>query len=409
MEEGNKIKRANRELNQGLENEIEPNEANLNQPTENILNEILKSLENIHKNIGSLPQTEIKNTSEELFIVHKHVTTLAFRIGQIEKHNLELKNEVKELSKNKNWSPDSPLEVQHPGNTVNKAASFSDIVKFASTNNNSTATTKISEWRTPPHRGTKHETIVRVKGNDDPRKVMQEIKQNLRGTAIEGNFKRVKPLQSGSIIIECQDGNQQEKLKETLEKSNQNVEVKNILNSDPMIIITGILKGYTPETFIKEFVNDNPDILNIFGQDALKMFKYVTKRECRNTSKENWIFQIPPALFKWLIRNNTLVFDLSPAYIQEYTNVAMCFKCCLFGHVAKYCKSDVECCHKCGGNHKATECTISTLDCPNCKRSNLADRNHSARNPSCPMYLQRIRKLQQQTNYSNAETFLLAK
>ena len=136
--------------------------------------------------------------------------------------------------------------------------------------------------------------------------------------------------------------------------------LKNVISLDPMLMITGILKGHKPETFIQEFIADNPDILVTFGEGVEDKFKFVTKKMCKNNSKENWIFQTPPALFKWLIRNINLVFDLCPAYVQEYTNVAICFKCSLFGHVAKHCKAN-DCCHKWSGVHNGTQCTANAL------------------------------------------------
>ena len=63
------------------------------------------------------------------------------------------------------------------------------------------------------------------------------------------------------------------------------------------------------------------------------------------------------------------------------------------------------CCYKCGGAHSASQCNAASLDCPNCKRSKITVRNHSARDLDCPIYIQRVPSLQQQTNYSSSENF----
>ena len=174
-----------------------------------------------------------------------------------------------------------------------------------------------------------------------------------------------------------------------------------------MIMITGILKGLSDKEFIKEFIAENLEVMDTFGLKAADLFKFVTKRECRNKSKENWIFQTSPQLFRWLIKNNNLTFDLSPVHVQEYTNVTLCFKCCLFGHVSKYCTGK-ECCYKCGEAHIVTECTATVNNCPNCTKLKLNDRNHTACDPNCPVFNQRIRRQQQLTNYSN-DNFLAHK
>ena len=58
--------------------------------TENVLNVILDALERVHSDINSFPHNEIKNINSDLFKIHKHVTHLAFKIGQTEKNNIKL-------------------------------------------------------------------------------------------------------------------------------------------------------------------------------------------------------------------------------------------------------------------------------------------------------------------------------
>ena len=381
------------------------------QSTEEILNELLDSLQIIQTHYEAVNQNDTKLIQSALFTVHRHVTTFAFRIGQTERANLELKNKIKDittynmaesLTQSSQSNIPGPSKVKVP---INDKTSFSEIVKSVPASNDPGNMSVASTWKTPPTRKPKHETVIKIKGQTDSRAVIQEIKSNFKINNAGDNFKRVKPTQSGSVIIECHNASQQQKLNESLTKSVKNVEIKNITNTDPMVMITGILKGFTPHDFIKEFVYENHDLIDTFGDNVEDCFKFITKRDCRNNTKENWIYQIPPEIFKWLIRNNCLTFDMCPVYVNEYTNVALCFKCCLFGHVAKHCTSS-ECCHKCGGAHNFTNCTTTVYDCPNCKRSNLTPRNHTARDTTCPVHVQRIQRLKQSTNYANKETFL---
>ncbi|KAK9719213.1 hypothetical protein QE152_g22861 [Popillia japonica] len=188
-----------------------------------------------------------------------------------------------------------------------------------------------------------------------------------------------------------------------------------------MIQITGIEKGYSPETFITKLVEQNPEIKTVLGVNVHSKIKYVTRRKCRDNRKENWILQVPPAIFKWFIRNEKLSFDLTKAYneklsfdltkayVQEYVTVSMCFNCCNFGHVAKHCNNGV-CCHKCGENHDSRECPESqNLNCPNCKKLRLPERKHSARDPKRSAYLKNLNKQKQYINYTDNTTdhFLL--
>lgn len=51
--------------------------------------------------------------------------------------------------------------------------------------------------------------------------------------------------------------------------------------------------------------------------------------------------------------------------VFRHINVKRCFKCWGYYHIAKNCTRN-ETCHKCAGNHKATECTETKKRCINC-------------------------------------------
>lgn len=60
--------------------------------------------------------------------------------------------------------------------------------------------------------------------------------------------------------------------------------------------------------------------------------------------------------------------------------VTQCFKCCMFGHVSKYCKHDASC-YKCRGHHDGKDYTNESWNCINCEKVKVAvgDRKHGAR------------------------------
>lgn len=121
-------------------------------------------------------------------------------------------------------------------------------------------------------------------------------------------------------------GLKQKELKNKLE----NIQLKGIVVTNPMFMITGILKGYSETEFVANV------------QAELK----VIKNSC-NPTKENWILQAQPLVAKWFLKRETVNFDMMKGYVQDYLNLGECLKCCGFGHVAKYCKESL-CCHKSG-------------------------------------------------------------
>lgn len=333
-----------------------------------------------------------------MFKIHTVVTALAYKIGQLEKENHILLQKIN-THNNKETCISTTLFPQLPTATTPANSNFnlennqlsSKAVRktysaIAKSNQNQDKSNN-ETWVTPPQRK-KHETLLKLKEQEDAKIVLKEIKQKLNANGdFNEAFKNIRQLKNGAIIVECHTESQQINLQNALKKHNE-FQIKKTENTDPMLLVTGIEKGYSPETFIKEFLIDNPQIKVVFGEDVGNKIRYIAKRECRNKNKENWVLQTNPEIFKWIIKNDNLIFDLTKLYVREYTNLAMCFNCCLFGHVAKYCRNEV---------------------CPNCKRQKLKDRIHTARDPKCPAYLQKLHRLRQKTNYESESNHFLEK
>lgn len=197
---------------------------------------------------------------------------------------------------------------------------------------------------------------------------------------------------------------QQKKLKSTLQDK-PNIKIKETQNLNPMFTISGILKGYSDAEFIDELLRLNSEIeIDLPTRNIHREIKVVAKKSCRNITKENWILEAPPEIAKWFLKKQTIYFDLMKVYVQEHFNIAMCFNCAGFGHVAKYC-TDKLCCHKCGASdHEGKNCNEPKLKCPNCikMRYKEEDSQHSARDVNCPVYQKRFKNYKSQINYSDS-------
>lgn len=275
---------------------------------------------------------EIRKTT---FNIHKLVTMLAYKVGNLEKQNYTLSQNFKDN--------DSKLEARLFPPLPNKNRDNDNITKTDSIGLNKTYSTitksnkderEGEKWVTPPQRK-KHEMLVKLKDQTgDTKKVLKEIKKNVteKGESI-GTFKNVRQVQNGGVLIECQSESQLRNLQLTLNKYDE-LQIKEIKNTNPMLMITGIAKGYDSKTFTSELISDNPTMKVAFGEEVGCKIKFIIKKECRNKNRENWILQTHPEIFKWLIKNETLCFDLTRVYVTEYTDLPVCYRCCL-GDIVK--------------------------------------------------------------------------
>nr|CAI5840359.1 unnamed protein product [Callosobruchus analis] len=164
-------------------------------------------------------------------------------------------------------------------------------------------------------------------------------------------------------------------------------------------MITGIEKGYGSEDFVRELIRLNSEIEEELNCNVVEKIKVVARKNCRNPRKENWILQAPPEISKWFLKRGFVNFDLLKVYVQEHINLAICFRCASFGHIAKFCKQPIYC-YKCSGNHEVQQCQEENLMCINCKKMKYDDYNHSARDANCPVYKTRIDRFRTNINYT---------
>lgn len=178
--------------------------------------------------------------------------------------------------------------------------------------------------------------------------------------------------------------------------------MKETLTPDPMFMLTGIEDcGFTNETFLEELERLNNEVVEELGYTVKDKIQVISKRKCyRNPAKSNWILQAKPEIAKWFLRKGRIFFNLLTVHVQEHLNLAQCFKCCGFGHVSKYCSQE-ECCFKCGGKHSGINC-IEALNCPNCTKMKIANRNHSARDQNnCEIYKRKLLAYRNNVKYND--------
>lgn len=347
----------------------------------------------IEQEKGELAHISMKNAHSQIC---KIFTLLIFKQGQIEKENIQLKSKVliqSEMQKT--------LENEHQTNnqenrTYAKIASFTPEINI----NQESTSEKQDErkWMTP-RTSKKYETVINVQNVTDPKEAMKKLKQNVNVKEVGGAFKNIKQTKSGTIIVESHSKVQQEQLQAAIQKI-EDINAKENPINDPMFMITGIEKGFSEGEFIEELIRLNDEVEAELQTSVRDKIKVVTKRQCKNPNKENWILQAPPAISKWFLKRGTVYFDLLAVFVKEYYNLAMCFKCAGFDHVAKYC-SQKQCCHKCGAEHEPKECTELFLRCPNCAKMKLEDTSHSARDTNiCPVYQRRLSRYKNNINYS---------
>lgn len=66
--------------------------------------------------------------------------------------------------------------------------------------------------------------------------------------------------------------------------------------------------------FLEELERLNYSIVEELKTSVKDKIRVITRRQCRDPNKENWILQAPAQINKWFIKKQTIHFDLLTVY-----------------------------------------------------------------------------------------------
>lgn len=179
------------------------------------------------------------------------------------------------------------------------------------------------------------------------------------------HLKHVKHVRNGILVI-CQNIKQYNDLKRIDEIGSTPVKIKEKVN-----YTKGIIHGVSIEL-------QEEDILNSLGKDRVVKVERLKKKNGKGGENVDGKEKKEEPL-----RSVVLYFDSStlPDSVSIYyerfrvkqfiPNVARCFKCQRYGHVAAACRGK-ERCVRCGGEHPFDQCPKTQLYCVNCKGAHSA-------------------------------------
>ncbi|CAH1107400.1 unnamed protein product [Psylliodes chrysocephalus] len=267
---------------------------------------------------------------------------------------------------------------------------YAQLTKRTVTKDN---TKEQKQWTTPePIK--KFDTIIKMKEGETGN-TLTELKKLIKPKDIEGTT--IRHTRTAIVLTSESKDKQNEIIKRT--QTSTTLDIKDgTRQNEPTAILTGLRKGMTHDELTDALKMENDDLDRLFG-DRLKLTTTVSTRPCRNPYKENVYIKGPSDIIKHLLKSGKVYVDFQTIYINEATQVALCFRCCRYGHVSKYCRETTPTCYKCGDGHDGNACDKDNYNCINCERLRLQPRGHQARDPNFPIYGKKMDEARAQTVY----------
>ena len=352
-----------------------------------------ESITGLYANMNQVKHVVLKLMDEfhalkqETVYLHKDINLLKTKVDTLSKPDSSMKDMVKDLS-------------ARVDNLSEKSKSFGDSVLKKLESQPSLPAPILTDVPSnpvvPTYAQTTTKNIIVLKANDETKKAADHHRSIAEAlNKIPVNDTRVS--KSGHLVLELKDKKTMESalniIKQSEKQLNVEASVKNKIT--PKICIANISELADMSCITDDIINKNGWLKTLVSQG--KLFSLITKFKNKRNGFD-LVFKVSPEIRKCLRdRTDEILTPYSVCKVYDRYHVIQCYKCLEFNHLSKNCKSRVDSCMKCAGNHKMAECTSSAPCCKNCKSDENS--SHMANSRECPKYAEEVSKVRNRTDH----------
>lgn len=252
----------------------------------------------------------------------------------------------------------------------------------------------------------KADRIIIIKPKDNKENTtIEEIKnkflETIKSRRDDIRINNIRKTREKGILIETEDREDITMIKKMdLDK----VELKTELprKVGPSIIIYDVNKDMTTEEIRKDIWNKNLKRYGLSQEVYDSKINFRLKLKNKNPTLSNWVLEVPARVFHILTERKKIYIEWQSHSVKEYINIARCFKCFGFGHIANKCTSEHQYCGHCGEKeHIYKECKKRSENpkCVCCIKNKRKNIGHNVKDKKCPEYVRQLERYKDRITY----------
>lgn len=236
--------------------------------------------------------------------------------------------------------------------------------------------------------------------------VKRKLKELVKPSDIGLKVKRLNMIKNG-VIIESESEEGLKKLMENEDLKKAGMSVGLPTRKNPVVMVYDVNAKLKDQEIKEEIFARNMQGSDIQEEEFTEEFKirhkYAEKSAGKGDSRRNHLVaECSVRVRNWLRRKGKVFIEWESCRIKDYVDVARCYKCQRYGHVAKFCKSKEPSCSWCAGEHEFKDCKKNKQEdvkCVNCTRDGKKDVKHPSSWRKCPVYEKAVKRQNEQIDY----------
>jgi len=189
------------------------------------------------------------------------------------------------------------------------------------------------------------------------------------------------------LLLQAPDQQAADRITSSRALSEAGLKVVPHMGRKPRLIVFGVSRDLTQDQVLGYIKTQNPHVAAALDKGETLSFLY--KAGPRDKPSVHWVFEATPTLWRAILDHGGLAIDWRICRVEESLTVTRCFKCCQYGHPAKFCRAASPVCSHCATpGHTFKDCpkTAEPPVCPSCKVTGKVAA-HDLRSSDCPTYI----------------------
>lgn len=241
--------------------------------------------------------------------------------------------------------------------------------------------------RQSPEQTALHSVVVTSKDETETgEEVLERIRKAVNAKEGGVTVDRVRKAKDRKVIVGCKTEEEREKIKERLKREEKHLNVEEMKNKDPLVILRDVFKYNSDEDVLSALRNQNKHII-LDGKKEDSKLEIAYKKHTRNPLTNHVILRVSPKIWQRIVEAGSVLIDLQRVRVADQSPLVQCSLCLGYGHGRRFCKETIEKCSHCGGPHLKTNCAdwlagVAPVCC-NCTHAKMNKVDHSAFSQEC--------------------------
>jgi hypothetical protein len=247
--------------------------------------------------------------------------------------------------------------------------------------------------------------IVLVRQEDrESEDVKSTLKRLVKPSEIGLKVRRLINIRNG-VMVEAENEEGVENLMKLKALKDAGLKVEKPAKKRPVIMVYDVNASLKEEEISDEVYMRNMRDSQIKEEEFKQEFEIKHKyRDVKSAGRKvHVVAECSVRVRNWLRRQEKIFVEWQCCRVKDYVDVARCYKCQRFGHIAKHCTAVKPCCSHCAGEHEYKDCESKNKKgaacCANCKRENRVDTKHEAGSRACPAYEKAVKRQNEKIDY----------